>query len=181
MKKLCKRSLIMTLAAVLLIGTFAISASAVMRKTIKPQEYTKKVSVANRKAAVVKKGTTNLTFKKGYGYIKFVAPSTKTYTFTFSKLKQSKNVEYPDDYVAFMAQVKSARYANKLIKKKLTTKGGQSSSLNMAVNKPAEFYSDKKVDWYEMTRTGKVKLKKGQAIYFWLDGTEKITGKLVIK
>jgi hypothetical protein len=51
----------------------------------------------------------------------------------------------------------------------------------MAVNQPADFCPDKKVDWFEMTRTGKVKLKKGQAIYFWLDGTEKITGKLVIK
>ncbi|MDO5456525.1 MAG: hypothetical protein Q4F25_06390 [Eubacteriales bacterium] len=182
MKKLLRKSLIMTLAAVLLIGTFAISADAVMKKTIKPQEYTKKVSVANKKAAVVKKGTTKLTFKEGYGYIKFVAPATKTYKFTFSNLKQSKNVENPDYYVGFSVQVKSAKYPKKLIAKKVSTMGGKASSLKMYVNDYSpEFCPDKKVDWYEKTRTGKVKLKKGQAIYFWLDGCDKITGKLVIK
>ena len=107
MKKLLRKSLIMTLAAVLLIGTFAISADAVMKKTIKPQEYTKKVSVANKKAAVVKKGTTKLTFKKGYGYIKFVAPATKTYKFTFSNLKGGKN-----PYEAMLAYKASKGYSH---------------------------------------------------------------------
>lgn len=181
MKKLLRKSLIMTLAAVLLIGTFAISADAVMKKTIKPQEKTKKVSVANRKAATVKKGTTKLTFKKGYGYIKFVAPETKTYKFTFSNLKQPENVEFRDSMVSFSAQVKSAKHPKKLIAKKLSTKGGKYDQLCLYVNKFPDSQPEKKVEWYEKTRTGKVKLKKGQAIYFWLDGCDKITGKLVIK
>lgn len=182
MKRLLKKSLLLTLVAVLLIGTFAISADAVMKKTVKPQGYTKKVSVANKKAAVVKKGTTKLTFTKGEGYIKFVAPATKTYVFTFSNLKQSKNVKYPDKLVAFYVQVKSAKYPKNLIIKKVSTKGGKAPYLKMNVNNYCpDAYPDKKVDWYEKTRTGKVHLKKGQAIYFWLDGCEKITGNLVIK
>lgn len=183
MKKLFRKSLLMTLVAVLLIGTFAISAEAVMKRTIKPVDLlTNKVSVANKKAATVKKGTTKLTFTQGCGYIKFVAPATKTYSFTFSDLKQPKNVEYPDEMVGICVQVKSAKNPKKLILKKVSTKGGKTAALKLYVNnKFPDAQPDKKVDWYEKTRTGKVKLKKGQAIYFWLDGTNKITGKLVIK
>ena len=45
MKKTLKRSLIMTLVAVLLIGTFAVTAEAAMKRTVKKQDETTKISI----------------------------------------------------------------------------------------------------------------------------------------
>ena len=179
MKKFFKRSLVMTLVTVLLIGTFAISADAVAKKTVKPQKFVSKTAVANKKAATVKKGTTNLTFTKGQGYVKFVAPSTKTYSFTFSDLKQNKKY---GTYTSISVQLRDRSDKAYMWLKEVSTKGGKNDFLCLNVNNQKDTVNTKNVDKYLRSRTAKIKLKKGDVIYFHLDNSpNKTTCKLVIK
>ena len=178
MKKLLKRSLVMTLVTVLLIGTFAISADAVAKKTVKKQKFTTSLSVANKKAAKVKKGTTNLTYTKGEGYIKFTAPSTKTYSFTFSNLKVS------GESAAHVSPMLKSKYDSKSLDfVKVSTKGGKNDSLCLVSKGWAEDKTGAVKHRYLHSRTGKIKLKKGETIYFYFysTSTNKNTMKLVIK
>ena len=178
MKKFFKKSLLMTLVTVLLIGTFAISADAVMKRTVKYQKYNASTSSIKKKAVTVKKGTTNLTITKGEGWIKFKAPSTKTYSFTFSNLK-TKN----DGVIAYVDFKKQDKYdKNWLTYVKVATKGGKTDALWLKSKDFSE--STTKLIYRPLnSRTGKVKLKKGEILYMYYSGREgkKNTAKLVIK
>lgn len=180
MKNCLKRALIMTLATILLIGTFAVTADAAMKRTVKKQNNTYSTSKANKKASKVKKGTTNLVFTKGAGYLKFTAPSTKTYSFTFSNIK-TKGV---GPQVGFYKKVKNN--PKKLQMYGIKTKGGESSWLWLLPTREKESDGDTwKVRFMQPLhkRTGKLKLKKGEVVYIWLGSDEptKTTAKLVIK
>ena len=178
MKRFFKKSLVMTLVTVLLIGTFAISADAVMKRTVKKQGFSTETSVVNKKAATVKKGTTNLTYSKGQGWVKFKAPSTKTYKFTFSNLKAKGG---SNAYVSFL---RIWDYDNTgLTHTKVSTKGGKNEALFLCSNDRATGKSGKVIYRALHSRTGKIKLKKGQTIYLYFNSTttKKNTMKLVIK
>ena len=179
MKKLLKRSLVMTLVTVLLIGTFAISADAVMKRTVKKQTFTTTTSTIVKKAVAVKKGTTNFTVSKGQGYMKFTAPKTKTYTFTFSNIKDSRSYTH----TSFIEiQTKDKEYPSSSFMTKAATKGGKNNTLWLGVNGAYTRNSKKTVDKAYASRYAKIKLNKGQQIYFYFYNMDnKTTGKLVIK
>lgn len=179
MKKTLKRSLIMTLVAVLLIGTFAVTAEAAMKRTVKKQDETTKISTANKKAAKVKKGTTNLTFTKGQGYLKFVAPKTKTYSFTFSNMK----VKGGNDLGMIRFNKKDKLYPKELTQIEVSTKGGKTEYITLMSTGWKELKKGKTVDHMLHKRTAKTKLKKGEALYIYFDTIDgnKTNVKLVIK
>ena len=63
----------------------------VVKKTLKPIYSYDSVADQMSKSTLVKKtGTYSLTLKNGQGIIRFKAPKTKTYSFTFSKLRSSQ-------------------------------------------------------------------------------------------
>ena len=168
----------MILATVLLIGTFAVTADAAMKKTVKNQKTVWKLSTVNKKATKVKKGTTNLTYTKGQGYIKFTAPKTKTYTFTFSNYKMKGDTAGHIDFF------KKDKYDSTRVDWiDVTTKGGKSDVLWMKTTGFKEDTTGKVVDRFLHKRYGKVKLKKGETVYIHLYSAtkKKATMKLVIK
>lgn len=179
MKRFFKRSLVMTLVTVLLIGTFAISADAVMKRTVKKANFTTSLSSANKKATKVKKGTTNLTYTKGRGYVKFTAPSTKTYSFTFSNLKVS------GDCAAHVNIMKKSKYDSKRLDyTKVSTKGGKNDVLWLVSTGFREDTAGTVKDRFLHKRTAKFKLKKGETVYVYFsssDNKHKHTMKLNIK
>ena len=178
MKKTLKRSLVMILATVLLIGTFAVTADAAMKRTVNKQSFTTKTSTANKKSATVKKGTTTLTYKKGEGYIKFVAPKTKKYTFTFSDYKLKGTT---CGHIGIM--MKDKDFPTSVTFTEASTKGGKSDTLWMCSAGFPETKTGKTVDRYLHKRLATIKLKKGEVIYFYFYSVakQKTTMKLVIK
>ena len=165
MKTIIKRSLIMTLVAALLIGTFSISADAVMKRKLKYQASTNKIRVIDKKASKVKKGTTILTIPKGNGYIKFVAPATKTYKFTFSNIKDKKSKIASVIITPLMKYDFKPQYC---VSVDVSTKGGITSSLRLFCKDYPVPEKNRKIDsdTYLKSRTAKIKLKKGEIIYF---------------
>ena len=134
-----------------------------------------------KKDAVVAKGTTNLTFKKNSGWVTFVAPATKTYTFTFSDLACS-NKKCQSAVVS--AYTWPSKYSPYVMNKTVSTAGGKSDRLCLCVNGtkfPTKGVA--KVDRWYASRTAKVKLKKGQRMYFFVNdnNSSKMTAKLVVK
>ena len=163
-----------------LLGTMATPVLAASSKTVKKQGFTTNTKTIEKKATKVKKGTTNLTLSKGQGYIKFTAPSTKTYKFTFSNCKSKK---YTNNGF-FSAQTPDKNSPSYSFHTKVKTKGGKDSTLWLSFN-GYKFTSSryKTIERPIAKRTGTIKLKKGQTIYFYLNsGTNgKATTKLVIK
>lgn len=165
MKTVIKRSLIMTLVAALLIGTFSISADAVMKRKLKYQASTNKIRVIDKKASKVKKGTTILTIPKGNGYIKFVAPETKTYKFTFSNIKDKKSSIEQVNISPLMKYDPKPQYC---VSVDVSTKGGIARSLSLLCKDYPVLEKNRKIERYTFlkSRTAKIKLNKGDIIYF---------------
>lgn len=178
MKKLTKVLSLMLVAA-LVLGTFAVPASAATKKkTVKKQGFTTETKTVEKKAATVKKGTTKLTIKSGCGFIKFKAPKTKKYKFTFSQVKDKDN--YGGS--AFVGMLKKSKYSSSSITyTDVSTKGGKYNTLWLSVN--GGKYNDENVKTRPIaTRSGSLKLKKGEMFYmYFYNGSNKTTCKLVIK
>ncbi|MBQ6360126.1 MAG: hypothetical protein IJJ25_03140 [Lachnospiraceae bacterium] len=176
MKKFTKVLSLMLVAA-LVLGTFAVPAqAATKKKTVKKQSYTSDVSILNKKAATVKKGTTKLTFKGGDGYVKFTAPKGKKYKFTFSNMKSKKGI-----LTAVGIQLKDRTSPAYAWYTKAKTAGGKTDFLNIGLNGKT-IKSKKKVDWYLTKRTATIKLKKGDVLYLQVrNAPEKTTCTLNIK
>ena len=135
-------------------------------------------------AKKVKRGTTKITMKRGYGIFRFKAPKTKTYTFTISSVKSKKgtyavatpmgtNPEiggYGETSVTYKGSTQAGWYgiAYKVSGRKLKFDG-----LNFDVCFGKAFSK----------KSFKVKLKKGQTYYFEFgaQGGAKTTAKLKIK
>ena len=135
----------------------------IAKKTLKPIYSNDSLSTQVRKATLVKKtGTYALTLKNGAGIVRFKAPKTKTYSFTFSKLKSSQATDLA--CVAGFCKVSSSSYSYKTIK----TKEGKrprapfmSSSLANGKSTIFDGYSYLRLE----KRTAKLKVKKGSSIY----------------
>ena len=155
----------MTLVAALLIGTFSISADAVMKRKLKYQAWTNKTRVIEKKASKVKKGTTILTIPKAGGYIKFVAPATKTYKITFSNIKDKKS---KDEKVLITPLMKYDLDPQYCVSVDVSTQGGKTSYFYMLCKDYPVFEKNRKIDASTSlkSRTAKIKLKKGETIYF---------------
>ena len=177
MKRIAKRITVMAMVCVLL-GTMATPVLAAASKTVKKSTFTTSTSTIEKKATKVKKGTTNLTFSKGEGYIKFVAPKTKTYKFTFSKCTSKQFSS--NAFIAVQTPSKtSSKYS---FYTDVKTKGGKYDTLWLSMN--GYKHTDGKILYRPLaSRTATIKLKKGQKIYFHLyTGTsKKASMKLVIK
>ena len=155
----------MTLVAALLIGTFSISADAVMKRKLKYQASTNKIRVIDKKASKVKKGTTILTIPKGNGYIRFVAPETKTYKFTFSNIKDKKSSIEQVNISPLMKYDPKPQYC---VSVDVSTKGGIARSLSLLCKDYPVLEKNRKIERYTFlkSRTAKIKLNKGDIIYF---------------
>ena len=178
MKKKLKRLLAFTLAAVLLTGTFSVTADAAAKRTVKKQIFTAMAHKVDKNAAKVKKGTTTLVYKTSEAYVKFVAPAAKTYTFTFSDYKikgESRGCIY--------ACKKDKRDPGYLSYLTMSTKGGKADALWMASKGIKEDKKTALVKRHLHKRSTKIKLKKGEAVYFYFYGglPGKATMKLNIK
>ena len=145
-------------------------AQAVPTKVVKNCNYQTRTSVIKKKATVVKKGTVTLKVEKGVGYVKFKAPKTGKYAFTFSNAK-SHNTYCNSAFVEL--QVPKSRYSKYSFLTKMSTKGGKSDTLWLAANE-ADSSEDSGVEKTLPTRTGKVKLAKGKLafLYFHCSGGE---------
>lgn len=174
-----KKSLWMRLAAVFAVLMLAIAMATpayAATKTVKKQAFTTKTSVIKKKATTVKKGKTTLVVAKGQGYVKFKAPATKVYSFTFSGLK-SKSAG--SAFVEVQTQDKSSPSYSFLTDVK--TQGGKHDTLWLSVSGYRDKYN-KGVNKCIASRYGKKKLAKGQEIFFFFyNGSSKTTANLVIK
>ena len=151
-------------------NTLSAQAVKVVKKTLKPIYYSDSVTTQKNKATLIKKkGTYALTLKNGMGIVRFKSPKTKTYAFTFSKLKSGETDELV--CVAGFAKVSGTDYTYKTIK----TKEGKrprapfvSSSLANGKSVVFDGYSYKRLG----TRTAKLKVKKGSSIYIALQARD---------
>ena len=181
MKKLMKRSIALLMMLVMIMAAASVAVSAkTVSKTVKKQKFTTSTNAIEKKAVKVKKGTTKLNIKKGQGYVRFVAPKTKTYTFTFSKCTSS--MRSSNGYVTFMRKDASSPQYSYSFNTKLKTKGGKDNTLWLSVN-GADFSSNSNLLSRPIaSRTGKIKLKKGESIYMYVYfGGRPAKAKLVIK
>ena len=154
----------------------ATPAEAARRVTVKRGTFTTSTAGVNKRAIPVKSGVTNLTIKKGQGYLKFMAPATKTYTFTFSRVR-SKYVG-----ASFVEiQMRSKILPKFTFLEKLETRGGESDTLWLSVNGYKDKHN-KGVKRCLASRTGQIKLTKGEEIFFYFyNNSAKTTARLVIK
>lgn len=155
-------------------------AYATSSKTVGKTGFTTTVKTIEKKAKTVKKGTTKLTYSKGQGYIQFKAPKTATYSFTFSKVKATKKTAN-NAFVEFQKKDSSSpKYA---FLTDVKTKGGKTDTLWLSVN-GAKFSGGyyTALDKPIASRTGKIKLKKGEKLYlYFYNSTGKTTTTLKIK
>ena len=177
MKKILSRLTLVMVISMVLVGMTPVAASAKTIK-LKPREFTTKTRVAQKKSKVVKKGTTTLTISRSEGYIKFTAPKTKTYNFTFSDFKV-KGTSLSFIY----AYKKNKNDPTSLKHVMVSTKGGKTDVLRIASTKNEETASGRLADRYLHKRSVKMKLKKGETVYFYFYGAlaKKSTVKLNIK
>ena len=124
-------------------------------KAIGNPDYAGKVS------AKVKKGKTTLSVKDGI--ISFKAPKTGTYSFTFSGI-----TSIADSSAAVFADATFYSYGMHQMKNsKISTKGGKTAVLRLS-SKTGKQTSGAMIKRSLPSRTGKVKLKKGDVIYIYL-------------
>ena len=139
-------------------------AHAWTKKTLKTIHSYDSVSTQVAKSAKVKKaGKYKLVFKGGNGIVKFTAPKTKKYSFTFSRLKSSDVEELA--CIVGLCKVSGSSYT---YKSGIPTKEGKRPRLPivsaaMANGKWINFdgYKYRRIK----ARTGTIKLNKGKSIY----------------
>ncbi len=166
-----KRALTLLMVATILVTLSNPLTVQAKVKTVKPkavhniantyESYAKSVSKK------VTKGTTRVYLKQymalSYGgCIRFTAPKTKTYTFKISGLKHPAK---KGTLMGGMTFYSPNEYTDRLLFKYVKTKGGTSERLNVANPKPKGLYYSNATQVYYTSRTGKVKLKKGETIY----------------
>ena len=177
MKKFMRRSVALLMMLTMILAATSTTFAAAKTKTVKNRAFTTSTSVINKSAIKVKNGTNKLYVKKGQGYIKFVAPKTKTYSFTFSNCKSKKDNN--NGFIAIQTPDKS--YPESSYYTEVRTKGGKYDSLWLSVN-GHKFTTGDLVTRPIATRTGKIKLKKGAVIYmYFYFGNNPTNTKLVIK
>ena len=172
--KICKKIIAIVLAVAICVvtifsGVNTINARAATRKVTTSGKL--KSAAVPKKAPVVKKGTSVITMKKASGFVKFKAPSTKTYKFTVSKLS-NKSKTFTSALVSLLKIGDDGRLDIATIK----TYGGKNDTMFIASNKvPEQLDKAKKKDYFLVKRTGSVKLKKGDTIYLYAQAYGSVT------
>lgn len=179
MKKLMKRSIALLMMLAMILAATSTTFAATSTKTVKKRSFSTSTSAIEKKATKVKKGTTKLNVKYGEGYIKFVAPKTKTYKFTFSNCTSKERNN--NGYITFMRpDADSPKYT---FSTEVKTYGGKDSTLWLSVNGfkfSKSSYGDD-LGRPIASRTGTIKLKKGATVYMYLSFSDATKTKLVIK
>lgn len=166
MMKGIKKTVALFLTLIMVLALASVPAFA-KTKTIKMKgaAFTTRSAEIARSAKKVKKGSYILkTNKKKGGFLKFTATSTKTYTFTISHYSTKKY--YCNGYWYIMTQ--APNNPDYYYSTKVKTQGGTNSSLYICSK--SNTYG-KKVYRFLKSRYGKIKLKKGQTIYIYLEYT----------
>ncbi len=186
-KQVLNRVTAALVAVLMVLALVPTNALAATKKTVKSLDFAGGVrTTILKKDTVVKKGTTNLTFAKKSGWITFVAPAKGAYSFTFSNFKC---VNKKCQSAVISTYVEQGSYSPYIMNKDTHTYGGYSDALRFCVNGtkfPTKGVS--KINRWIGTRTSKVKLKKGQRLYFFVNydnssvvNNSKLTAKLVVK
>ena len=138
-------------------------------------DFSTETATLNKKAKTVKVGTYKVTFKKGKGYLKFKAPKSKTYSFTFSNVKAKNGASA---YVT--VQTPSPTAAKYAFSTEVSTKGGKTNTLWLGVNGKTGYGTG--VNECLKSRTAKMQLTKNGIVYFYFYNMEyKTTTSLKIK
>ena len=177
MKK-CLKGL-MTLTFVFALAAILVLPSQAATRKVKNQDFTSTISTVKKKAVTAKKGTQTVKLLGSGGFLKFKAPKTKTYTFTGYGVKKPSG-EY-SSYGYFYLMTVSGSGSYKYLKiNNVKTKGGKNTALYINSNKNST--SGKKATRSLKSRSGSIKLKKGQTVYIYSWFTSKKTSyKLKIK
>lgn len=159
MKKIGK--ILVTLLVAIMVLSF-VSAPAEAKAT-------KKVNASKtwEKAAALQVGKNVVKDKYNKGYISFKAPSTGKYTFTFSDVSHLTKPATTGLGNVSIWEARKSGSASYLGLKGVSTEGGKSEFLRMASKNYKYNPGGEGVNKYLKTRNAKkVKLKKGQRIYF---------------
>lgn len=185
MKRIMKKLMVLGMAAMLTAAAGASYASA-KTVTVKSYDFTTKLSSAKKMAKKVTKGTTTLVLtakSKNYassGFVKFTAPKTKTYKFTFSSAKgigEGKG----DTFTGFNYIMTSTPYGS-IGQTMVTTQGGKATALWTGSTNRKVYTDEKLVDRNLHSRYGKIRLKKGQTVFLYMyHSCKKVSLKLNIK
>lgn len=173
MKKMGKRAAALLLTICMILAISAVPTFAGTKSIrLKGVNYSSRTSDMARGAKTVKKGTYLVKPAKNRkgGFMRFVAPATKQYTFTFSHYATNKS--YCNGYAYIM--VRSSYSADYYTIAKVKTQGGKTTSLYLNNRSNT---TGKLVSRFISSRYGKIKLTKGQTVYIYLnytDGTEKL-------
>lgn len=160
MKKILRRIPVILLTLALLTALLPVSAFA-GTKTLNAQEFTTYAEEAGKSAKRVKEGRFKLIMPStGSGYLKFTAPSTDRYYFSFSNLKSK--YRYDCGYICLM-KVEGTEHP-RLIKKKVRTQGGRAQDIELATKADT---SGELVSRHLKSRYAKVNLTMGQTIYLY--------------
>ncbi len=130
----------------------------------------------------------NRTKKKGGssycdGYLKFVAPETRTYTLNFSKVKGNKGgVVVGSVWLQIPDKTSTSGFLDSL---EASTQGGTDSYIRLAT-KTTKPKNTKKVGYYLNSRKATISLNAGDVVYLSYGfiankKTSNVTSKLVIK
>ena len=142
-------------------------------KKLKKQESTTDLKKAKKKAVRVSKGNTTLISRGKMGYVLFKAPKTKKYTFAFSGL-QTEGINPEDDINEGYITVAAPFGRTDLYAVKVKTEYGANTTLYVETETSARLQPEtkKKSNTPLPARSMKMKLKKGQMLFFYcsMDG-----------
>ena len=161
-----RRLLILLLSFVIVFGfvsdgTYAAAKIKTVKTSVTDKMSEKKII---KKSPAVKKGTTYVkSSKSATTFVKFTAPKTKTYTFTFTPVFTE---EQEENWVLGYFQICSVSY-DALHTLSLKTEGGKYIALNVSNELYANETKDSKPKSkrYLTSRSTKVKIKKGNTVY----------------
>lgn len=149
----------------------------VKKVKVKGQTFTLQTDLIKKKAAKVKVGTTDLTFRKNEGYLKFVSKKTRLYSFRISSFLTKKKglatvmfqaPDSDDPAFSYLITIKSGTK----VKEALELKTQKTSAVRRKAVADGKTFSGKTV---------KMRLKKGQAVYIYVGSDyAKMTARLQI-
>ncbi len=173
-----KSRTLLVLAAVLSLSLALPAAASAKTVTIKDSSFTTETAKIKKTARTVKRGTMTVKVKKS-GYLKFTAPSKKSYSFTVSNQKPTtgKSTDYRNGF-GYISDGMKKNTTNL----KFSTKGGKTTTLwfrspyRTNEVRPTNITSGS----FLPTRTAKLTLKKGQIVYlyYYVSNPSKFTLKI---
>ncbi|MBQ9001302.1 MAG: hypothetical protein IJ087_05560 [Eggerthellaceae bacterium] len=175
MRKKVQRVAAAFMALMLAFALTPSAAYATTNLTVGQADSSTETATLNKIAKTVKVGSYKITFKKGKGYLKFKAPKSKLYSFTFS------NVMAKNGASAFVqVQTPYSSDTHYSFSTEVSTKGGKSTTLWLGVNGKTGYGTG--VNEALKSRTAKMNLTKNGVVFFYFYNMDyKTTTTLKIK